>query len=352
MHQRIWRWKSTHEYRNLVNGGEFRSANIWLEADHIELRGLQCEFGIGSSVTLWDTQDVAIIDCSFTGTNVGVNARNVRSKRNPRLTITRCWYHNYPQFLWRMDWLPWKEIYSVYSSSSLVSAPRGDVIVEDCLVSHAGDGMQINNLESSNAIRIQNNLVVGCTDDAFELDGYGVNVEVRNNCVINAHQNLGISPVRVGPCEIAGNIFIHPLVRLNGSLLKFMAPDPLDTIKNVKVHNNAFAGNWICYGTKNEIESVLIRNNLFWYRAEVDPRWPSGIEESNNEYNRMPEETRIISEEELSEFLVKVSRGESVVTGMTFPISLQRYGPDWVPLKAKMDLNEGLVSETLVSGSR
>lgn len=120
--------------------GEFRSANLSVEADHIEIHGMQFKNGIGSSILLWNAEDVVIRDCAFSGASVGV--RGSRGLKPPRdLVIERCLYHNYPQFDWRLGWLSWLEVYAVYSCSSLVHAVDEGTEVRNCLAVHVGDAL-------------------------------------------------------------------------------------------------------------------------------------------------------------------------------------------------------------------
>lgn len=284
--------------------GEFRSANIWLEADHVELRGLQCEFGIGSGVTLWNASYATIADCSFTGTNIGVNASH-GVKFNHDLKLQRCLYHNYPQSDWRKvapnrngqkkkpeerRWLDWKEIYANYASSSLIATTNGNVLIEDCLVAHSGDGMKVTNGSPNANIVVRNNLIMGCTDDAFELDGPGVNVTLTGNVVMNSHQNLGISPVTEGPCLIENNLFLHPDLYLNLSQIKLQGNKPDQIIRNVHINNNVFFGNWLSYKSNNTIENVEFSKNTFVTRKQIEPHWPFGVIENQNRYADLVED--------------------------------------------------------------
>ncbi|MDP1797018.1 MAG: right-handed parallel beta-helix repeat-containing protein [Planctomycetaceae bacterium] len=256
--------------------GEFKSATVWVETDHIRLEGLQIEFGIGAAVNLWNAEHVEIRDCAFSGSTFGVKCGG-GIKPSRHVTLMNCLYHNYPQYHWRKNWLTWDEVYAAYSSSALIASTDTPLTVENCLVTHAGDALRISprvGQEPTSAI-IDGNFLAHCTDDALEFDGDGAHVDVRNNIVYEAHQNLAFSPVEQGPIAVQNNLFAHEPAGINGAQIKLINNRPGDPIRNISVRNNVFVGDWLCWYNDAPINDVLIEHNRFFVHRLADPPWPS-----------------------------------------------------------------------------
>jgi hypothetical protein len=266
--------------------GEFRSANLWVEADHIEIHGMQFKNGIGSSILLWNAEDVVIRDCVFTGASVGVRG-NAGRKPARDVRVERCLYHNYPQGSWLRSWLSWLEIYAVYSCSSLVHAVDEGTEVRECLALHVGDGLYLSSRsdQPNRGLVATNNWLAFGTDDAIEFDGPGCHITFRRNLVLNFYQSLGVSPVTQGPTRITENLLLHPNLDSNGSNIKLLGhgpqPDKM-TIRNVQIDHNFVFGNWLCWWGETPVEDLTVHDNLFAVRQHKDPIWPTGVTEWSN----------------------------------------------------------------------
>ncbi len=260
--------------------GEFKSATVWIEADHVRLEGLHMDFGIGAAVHIGDADDVEIRDCVLTGSTFGVKSSG-GEKPARRISIENCLYHNYPQYHWLKDWLSWDEVYSAYPSSSLASSVDAPLQVRNCLVTHAGDALQISPRANQDRMptTMEGNWLAFCTDDAIEFDGDGCRIDVRNNLIYEAHQNLGFSPVTVGPIQVHNNLFAHARAGINGSQIKLINNRPSDRTQNISVRENVFVGDWLCWYNDSFFSNVVIDSNQFYVRREASPPWPkTGVE--------------------------------------------------------------------------
>jgi Chondroitinase B len=263
--------------------GEFRSANLMIEASHVCLKGLEFREGVGAGVAIYDSDQIHIEDCAFSGCVRGV--QSLRAKRTDvHLSLERCLYHNFPEYQWRENWLTWDEVYASYSNSSLVTSSSDFVKIQDCLVVHAGDGVQVSN-RGNNPIaksELVRNLIALSTDDAFEIEGAARNILIRNNVVYECHESLGLSPVERGPVVIEDNLFVHPLGGVNGAQVKLIAREAdSKTIQNITIRNNLFIGNWLCWWTRDVQDTVFV-GNAFVVSRKRTPPWPSGVNSSGN----------------------------------------------------------------------
>jgi len=272
--------------------GEFKSAQIWCEADHVKLEALQLDFGIGSGILLWNAAHVTISDCSVRGSTFGIDGTR-GLKPSVGLTVENCLYHNFPQAEWRQRWLSWDEVYASYSSSSLVASQDDQSVVRNNLVVHAGDALQVTTRDDR-PVRygalIKENLLAAGTDDAFEFDGPARNITVSHNLVYNFHQNLGVSPVLDGPVLITDNLFLHPADELNGSQIKLISNHgPTGpAIRNVAVSGNTFVGNWLYWTDGCPLSNVAIRDNVFAVQHLRSSKWPTGVKDQGNRYVKLP----------------------------------------------------------------
>lgn len=270
--------------------GEFRSANLWIEADYLILRGLQLECGIGAAVNVWAGQHITIEDCVFSGATFGILAgRGVR--RSEDLAVRRCLYHNYPQRHWRDGWMSWDDVYASYASSTLLTAVDDRTVVENCLAVHGGDALRLSSHEDAplTGIRAEGNCVALSTDDAFELDGPARSVVIRSNLVFDVHESLGCSPVLAGPVEIRGNWFLHPSDGINGAQVKLISngagpPEQRQPIRNIRIEENLFAGNWLCWTDRTPVRDIHVTDNIFLVSRVNEPPWPTGVLERDNVY--------------------------------------------------------------------
>lgn len=258
--------------------GEFKSATVWVEADHVRLENLRIEDGIGAAVAVWNAGDVELRDCAFSGSTIGV--RCVEGIKPPRdIRLIRCLYHNYPQYHWRRDWLTWAEVYASYSSSTLIASNTAPLSVEQCVVIHGGDALRISPQQkwNSSMARIERNFLALCTDDAIEFDGDGCGVNVANNLVFETHQNLSFSPLEHGPVTVDENVFAHLPDGINGSQVKFIANREGDRIQNITVRGNVFVGNWLDWWNEAPRENIQFLGNRFFVQQQTDPPWPTGV---------------------------------------------------------------------------
>lgn len=265
--------------------GEFRAANLTIESSNVQIRGMRFEFGIGSSVMVMDADNVEISECSFFGATYGLSTPSGNSA-GQHVSLQKCLYHNYPQHSWRTNWLSWDEIYVGYASSSLISANADFVTVKDCVATHFGDAVQVSNTglsRSPHAELIGNFFALG-TDDAFEIEGPARNIDVLENLVYECHESLGLSPVELGPVTVTANVFLHRKNGTNGAQVKLINRDGQDgVIQNIKIQNNLFVGNWLCW-MAGKSRDVHITGNSFVVFHQADPPWPNGVIETDNWY--------------------------------------------------------------------
>ncbi|GEM_PF-2168710 len=265
--------------------GEFRSANIVIMADHVVVRGLDCRFGVGAGILLTGASELTIEDCAFSGATYGVMSLDNGNTSGP-LTIRRCLYHHFPQYQWRRSWLSWNEVYVGHASSSLVATGIARVVIEDSIATHVGDGIRVSNSSKASdpQITVRGNIVAFGTDDAFEIEGPARCVTLRNNLVYECHESLGLSPVEVGPVTIERNVFLHERNGANGAQVKLINRDESpDAIQNIRITNNLFVGNWLCW-MKGTVRNVEVTDNGFCVQNVASPAWPPGLTESRNTY--------------------------------------------------------------------
>lgn len=317
--------------------GELKTANVWIEADHVVLRGIRFEFGLGAAVRIWDGRNATVEECEFTGCAVGVLAKGGASPSN-HLRVLRCWYHNTPEGDWCRQWLTWREVYSSYSSSTLCQASDRPLWIHDNLVTHFGDGLQVSpNVDPSlpGVADIRGNWLAYGTDDAFELDGPGYQMEIRNNVVIDVHEGISFSPLTDGPTVICENIFWNPSGGLNGSQLKFIPSETgnvaANRIQGIRVRDNLFCGEWLAWRGGIGVSDVELRNNVFEVDRMLDPPWPSGLLEQDNLY-RQPRDVR---RETAAEFVESLAReDEAAAVTKTIQRASARLsehpGPRWL----------------------
>ena len=276
--------------------GIWKATNVWVEASHLRFEGLRFDFGVGSSLHLWNADDVAVVDCAFSGADVGVNASGgVRATAG--LRVERCLFENYPQGEWSREWLSSKEVYAFFSRSRLVACANGGTFIRGNLVVHGGDGMAVTTGENPlvRGTVVSGNLIAYCTDDAIEFDGFARDIRFEGNLVYDCHESLGVSPVLAGPVIIERNLFLHPHGGLNGAQVKLMnpwanrRPPHNGRIRNVAIRRNAFVGNWLCWTDGRPVEDVLVAGNHFSVQHQAEPPWPAGVVESRNLYETLPE---------------------------------------------------------------
>ncbi|MBI3862553.1 MAG: hypothetical protein HY290_11735 [Planctomycetia bacterium] len=269
--------------------GEFKSANVWVESDHVAFSGLQFEMGIGAGLLVWNATDVAIRECAFHGAAFGVKC-GTGAKPSKNVLIENCLYENYPQYFWHRDWLSWDECYAGYASSSLVTAVDDGTRVVSNLVVHAGDGLRITTRDSAvhDGVEAVGNWLAFCTDDAIELDGHASHVSVLRNVVIECHEAFSASPVLSGPVTIAENLILNPSGGINGAQLKMLrieagaGPPSQAPTANLDVHHNLAFGNWLCWYDRGPFENVRVHDNVFCVSRQNDPPWPDAVADSDN----------------------------------------------------------------------
>jgi len=276
--------------------GEFKSATLWVEADHVRLDGLQFDFGIGAAVNIWNAEHVEFNDCVFSGCTFGVKCSG-GTKPSRHIRIVNCLYHNYPQYHWHKDWLTWGEVYAAYASSTLASSTDAPLLIQECLVTHSGDALRISPHagQGTASAMIDGNQIAYCTDDAIEFDGDGSQIDVRNNLVHEAHQNLGFSPVGVGPITVQHNLFAHLQDGINGSQIKLINNKPGERIRNISIRDNVFIGDWLCWYNDAPVSKVTIENNRFFVYRQANPPWPiAGVDVGDHQVelrsDRLPPE--------------------------------------------------------------
>lgn len=266
--------------------GVLRTANVRCEADDVRFEGLRFELGVGNGILVRRGNNIAVHDCAFVGTDVGVSTSwNIATVRE--LRVERCFYHNYPQREWCKGWLPsWDEVYAFYSSSTLVATASEGAVIRGNLVVHGADLLRVTNgdEEIHQGSDIQDNLLAWGTDDTIEFDGTAQQIHFHHNLVYDVHESLGTSPVLAGPVEIDHNLFLHPSGGVNGAQVKLINSWPASgPIRNIRIHHNTFVGQWLCWGTSPVVD-VLADHNVFAVQYQQEPRWPPGVKERENTY--------------------------------------------------------------------
>lgn len=272
--------------------GNIRSANVWVEADHVVFEGLRFVAGIGAGLLLWSADHVEVRDCLFEGAGYGIQTRP-RVRAITDVTAEYNLYHNYPQAAWRDEWLAWDQVYAHYSSSTLIASLVDGVTVRGNLIAHSGDALRLTSRGGVEGVEIRDNLIFRGTDDAIEFDGPGVDVIMRGNLIYDVHESLGLSPVTQGPVLVEDNLFLHPAGRLNGAQMKLLNPafdlgDSTSTIRNVEIRHNTFVGNWLSWWSTAPVADVLVEDNLFAVQRMTDPPWHAGVTARGNTFEPQP----------------------------------------------------------------
>ena len=261
-----------------------RSANVWVEADHVRFEGLRFHLGVGAGMLLWNAHHVEVRDALFSGAVAGISGFP-RVSLPREVTVEHSHYNNYPQYFWARDWLGGSDIYSHHSVSSLISFTGDGILARYNLVTHAGDGIELSTpgVNVKKGIEIYGNVLAGGTDDGFELDGHAIRMQIHHNLVYNFVVSVSLSPVLTGPVMVQNNLFLHPPDRPVGAHLKLMNPwqgrgdARSGPIRNVTIENNVFSGKWLSWHS-SQVENVRVENNLF---ADVvaDQRFdlPAGV---------------------------------------------------------------------------
>lgn len=309
--------------------GEFRSANLWVEGDHWIIKGLTLEYGIGSSVCIWNGENVRIENCVFSGAKYGVLTSKAL-KPAKHLIVDSCLYHNYPQYDWNVDWLNWNEIYAHYSSSCLSSTSHAPTTISNCLALHCGDGIQITSQKNSeDEIIVSQNIIANCTDDAIEFDGPSCHMMVDGNLILDSLVSLGLSPVSQGPVKVTNNLFLHPQPHQEGALFKLLSPRMArKTIQNVIVGDNIFWGNWLSWwNDATPVQNFTLENNQFFTKNQKMSRWPPNISEANNQYEKISSpELESDIDEEISRMFDQVNQSEEF---KNLYLKLKKAGTSW-----------------------
>ena len=140
---------------------------------------------------------------------------------------------------------------------------------------------------------VYGNLLFRNTDDAIEFDGLAENIHVYQNLIYDSFVSLGLSPVLKGPVLIENNIFLHPFHpkhTKHPAHLKLLNPwfkaeetnSDRNTIRNIRVRNNTFVGNWLAWWHEAPIVDVKIHNNNFAIQRQMNPPGKQGITDINN----------------------------------------------------------------------
>ena len=246
-----------------------RSANVWVEAGHVNFEGLRFHLGIGAGMLLWDAHHIVVRDALFSGAVAGISSfPRVSLPRS--LTVEHSHYNNYPQYFWMRDWLNWQEIFSHHSNSTLMSVTGDGVIARYNLITHAGDGLQLYTPGANvkQGVEIYGNVIASGTDDGIEVDGHAIGVRLHHNVIFNFPTSLGMSPVLTGPLVVRNNLLLHPRGSGSGAHLKWLNPwkdrgnNLSGSTRNVVVQHNVLSGKWLSYHD-GPLDNVRVEGNLF-----------------------------------------------------------------------------------------
>ncbi len=265
--------------------GEFKSANITVTADFVEISGFEMEFGIGAGVLVKGADHVQIHNCQFSGATVGVNSDS-REGYSDGLQIRHCFYDNFPQGLWDDQWLSWEEVYAAYSASSLVKAKGSEFQICSCVATHVGDGLQVSPVRPSTngPSTVENCLIAFGTDDALELDGSASGLAVLGNVFYDCHVGVSLSPILVGPVEIRKNTFLLDVKDHSYSAgVKLLPPAAFEQVaRDIEIVDNLFVSRSFAWWRGCTLENFHLKNNVSLNRESVVPDLLSAMETSGN----------------------------------------------------------------------
>ncbi len=263
--------------------GEFKSANVTVSADYVELSGLSLEFGIGAGVVAWGTHHLRVCNCMMTGADYGIKSGSA-SVAIGHVTMENCFYHNFPQGSWNDKWLSWDEAYA-HSNSSFANLTGPDIEIKDCVAVHVGDGVRIKNSVKDRTTIVEGNVIALGTDDAFEFDGAACGVGVRNNFIYDCYVGLSLSPLTAGPLAVESNFFwLQSPTTPYSAFVKILPPPKFAdrTVQQVRIQDNAVFTNSVCWWCPCPIRDVAITNNFFAVRLPVTATWPPDVKLLDN----------------------------------------------------------------------
>lgn len=278
--------------------GVWKACNVWVEADHLRFEGLRFDFGVGLGIQLFSAEAITVADSAFSGCQIGVLATG-RFRPARDLHVTHSLFHNYPQGDWTRGWLSKQEAYACAGEPGLVLASGDGTRVVGNLVTHFGDALRLStaDVDITRGIEATQNLLAWGTDDAIEFDGFAKHIRFHRNLVYDVHESLGTSPVLSGPVTIERNLFLHPAEGINGAQVKLLNPwmnrgPPLaGPIRNIRIRDNTFVGNWLVWYGNCPIQDMLVERNIFAVQRRIVPFWPEGVTESGNIYIALPTTT-------------------------------------------------------------
>ena len=259
--------------------GEFKSANLWIEAGDIDLDGLVFDFGVGAGINVWDGERVSIRNCLFTGAQVGVQA-SWRAGSCAGLHLENCAYHHFPLGRWRGIWLSWKEVYAAYSTQSLLACSDANLRARRNLVVDAADGMKVSPAtRGERSSLVEENVYYFGTDDAIEADGPGINLLIRSNIVDRFHTGFSLSPLTEGPTQIVDNLVCSGNRVQHDVALKFLVPAGQEnSITNVSIRRNRFFTGLLAYVPNVPmIGGVSFSENYLFYHWPKEVWQPDGF---------------------------------------------------------------------------
>lgn len=216
--------------------GGHQTATLWIQASHVELSDLHFDFGVGAAIQLWDASDVHLHDNLFTGADIGINS-NPSLRPPQRIRVERNAYHHAPQEHWRR-WLSWRELYR-FSNSSLLWLHGADHTIRQNLVFQAGDALKL--ATQTGHTLVAENVIVGSSDDAIELDGNRAPITFASNLVANSFVGISATPLLSGPVSFQGNLFLNGPRNGHNTWLKLLQ----GPIAALHLRRNLFVGEWV-----------------------------------------------------------------------------------------------------------
>jgi hypothetical protein len=305
-----------------LRSGGHQVASLWIEAPHVEVRDLRFDFAVMAAIQLWDTHDVLLEGNHFVGADVAINDNpSVHWPWN--ITVRRNFSTCQPLYEWaREGWLSWRELYS-YSNCSLLWLRGSGIVVEDNVISQAGDGLKLSPEGGVN--RAARNLIAETTDDAIELDGAARHLSLRNNVIVNPYVALAASPVREGPVWIQDNTVVQfpsAAPAGHGVLLKLMG----GPIRRLTLRGNRFVGFRLANGLADSpLSATRIEANGF---ATVVDR-EDGLAQVDQIHWRANRYWRLKGDQ-----WPQAERRPAVVAAVgARPIALGPIGPPWMDLE-------------------
>ncbi|MBN1671235.1 MAG: right-handed parallel beta-helix repeat-containing protein [Kiritimatiellae bacterium] len=259
---------------NVVTIPQFTTGLSILDQACIQVIGITfCYYGYGTyhrGIYIDDGDSNLVSQCRFHHNGIGVTFKRAADFN----TVEHCWFTESPVSSWSWTAVKSGDIgyeaggVSVYTSTDV---NQGNVIrynrFEDMF---DASGMGSESLSGpTKHMDYHDNSVIGCADDAFEVDGAGSNNRIYNNTFKGFLTGVSVAPAAIGPTYIFRNVFgdWHSVDGYEGYPFKFNVTSPL-TIDWVHIYHNTcyteVAGqDGFLFKQYSAWTNVISRNNIY-----------------------------------------------------------------------------------------